>query len=111
MYGEIWWVDFGLPLGSEPGFKRPAIIVQNDLFNKTAINTTIVIPLTTNLRLAEFPGNLQLSTDETLLPKASVAVVPQITAIDKTRLLNKIANLKDYTMFQLKENIKLLLQI
>nr|WP_147613806.1 type II toxin-antitoxin system PemK/MazF family toxin [Treponema pectinovorum] len=60
---------------------------------------------------AEFSGNLQISTDETLFPKDSIAVVPQITTIDKTRLLNKILNLKDYTMFQLKENIKLLLQI
>lgn len=61
MYGEIWWVDFGIPFGSETGFKRPSIIVQNDSFNQTAMNTTIVIPLTTNLRLADFPGNTLLS--------------------------------------------------
>ena len=53
--GDIWWVDFGEPLGSEPGWRRPAIIVQSDDFNKSDMNTTIVIPLTTNLRLAEFP--------------------------------------------------------
>lgn len=62
--GDIWWVDFGDPLGSEPGWRRPAIIVQSDDFNKSDMNTTIVIPLTTNLRLAEFPGNVLLSKEE-----------------------------------------------
>ena len=62
--GDIWWVDFGEPLGSEPGWRRPAIIVQSDDFNKSDMNTTIVIPLTTNLRLAEFPGNVLLSKED-----------------------------------------------
>ena len=62
--GDIWWVDFGEPLGSEPGWRRPAIIVQSDDFYKSDMNTTIVIPLTTNLRLAEFPGNVLLSKEE-----------------------------------------------
>lgn len=62
--GDIWWVDFGEPLGSEPEWHRPAIIVQSDDFNKSDMNTTIVIPLTTNLRLAEFPGNVLLSKED-----------------------------------------------
>ena len=73
--GDIWWVDFGDPLGSEPGWRRPAIIVQSDDFNKSDMNTTIVIPLTTNLRLAEFPGNVLLSKEESKLSKDSVAVI------------------------------------
>ena len=83
--GEIWWVDFGIPFGSEPGRRRPAIIVQNDSFNQTSMHTTIVIPLTTNLRLADFPGNMLLTADETALTKDSVAVTPQITVIDRAR--------------------------
>ena len=55
--GDIWWVDFGEPFGSEPGWRRPAIIIQSDDFNNSNMNTTIVVPLTTNLRLADFPGN------------------------------------------------------
>lgn len=51
--GEIWMVDFGVPFGSEPGWRRPAIVVQNDEFNQSAMHTTIVIPLTSNLRLAD----------------------------------------------------------
>ena len=62
--GDIWWVDFGEPLGSEPGWRRPAVIVQSDEFNKSDMNTTVVIPLTTNLRLAEFPGNVLLSKQD-----------------------------------------------
>ena len=55
--GDIWWIDFGEPFGSEPAFRRPAVIVQNNDFNKSDMNTTIVIPLTTNLRLADFPDH------------------------------------------------------
>ena len=62
--GEIWMVDFGVPFGSEPGFKRPAIIVQSDAFNLTSMHTTIVIPLTTNMILADFPGNMILTSNE-----------------------------------------------
>ena len=74
--GDIWWVDFGEPLGSEPGWRRPAVIVQSDEFNKSDMNTTVVIPLTTNLRLAEFPGNVLLSKQDSKLSKDSVAVTP-----------------------------------
>ena len=73
---DIWWVDFGEPLGSEPGWRRPAVIVQSDEFNKSDMNTTVVIPLTTNLRLAEFPGNVLLSKQDSKLSKDSVAVTP-----------------------------------
>ncbi len=72
--GEIWWVDFGIPFGSEPGRRRPSIIVQSDAFNQTQMHTTIVIPLTSNLRLADFPGNLLISAEESSLPQDSVAV-------------------------------------
>ena len=62
--GEIWMVDFGVPFGSEPGFRRPAIIIQSDAFNLTSMHTTIVIPLTTNMILADFPGNMILTSNE-----------------------------------------------
>lgn len=109
--GEVWWVDFGLPFGSEPGSRRPSIIVQSDVFNQTSMHTTIVIPLTTNLRLADFPGNMIVTANESGLPKDSVAVTPQITAIDKARLIEKVCDLPLYLMRQCSENIKLLLEI
>ena len=52
--GEIWWVDFGIPYGSEPGYSRPAVVIQENSFNSSNINTTVVIPLTTNLSMCEY---------------------------------------------------------
>nr|WP_318680614.1 type II toxin-antitoxin system PemK/MazF family toxin [uncultured Treponema sp.] len=109
--GDIWWVDFGEPLGSEPRWRRPAIIVQSDDFNKSDMNTTIVIPLTTNLRLAEFPGNVLLSKEESKLSKHSVAVIPQITVIDRIRLLEHMSILPILSMKNISEGIKLILAV
>ena len=107
--GDIWWVDFGDPLGSEPGWRRPAIIVQSDDFNKSDMNTTIVIPLTTNLRLAEFPDNVLLSKQDSKLSKDSVAVTPQITVIDSIRLVEHVSVLPISSMTSISEGIRLLL--
>lgn len=90
MRGEIWWGDFGPPFGSEAGFRRPVLIVQDDAFNVSRIGTTIVVPLTTNLALAEAPGNVLLERDKTGLSKDSVATVSQISVIDKARLVEKV---------------------
>lgn len=109
--GDIWWVDFGEPLGSEPGWRRPAIIIQSDDFNKSDMNTTIVIPLTTNLRLAEFPGNVLLSKKESKLSKDSVAVIPQITVIDRIRLIEHVSILPILSMKNISEGIKLILAV
>ena len=67
--GDIWWIDLGIPFGSEPGFRRPVIIIQDDSFNDSNINTIIVIPLTTNLNLSEAPGNFLLTKKESALSK------------------------------------------
>jgi len=88
--GELWWADFGIPFGSESGYKRPVLIIQNDLFNESKINTAVVIPLTTNLLLAEAPGNILLAKSESKLKKDSVMVISQIEAIDRRRLIEKI---------------------
>ncbi len=109
--GDIWWVDFGEPLGSEPGWRRPAVIVQSDEFNKSDMNTTVVIPLTTNLRLAEFPGNVLLSKNDSKLSKDSVAVTPQITVIDSIRLVEHVSVLPISSMTNISEGIRLVLAL
>ena len=109
--GEIWWVDFGEAFEIESSLRRPSIIVQSNVFNQSSMHTTIVIPLTTNLRLADFPGNMELSAAETGLPKDSVAVTPQITVIDRARLLERVSVLPDYIMRECTESIKLLLDV
>ncbi len=111
MRGDIWWVDFGEPLGSEPGWRRPALIVQSDEFNNSDMNTTIVVPITTNLRLSDFPGNYFLSRKESKLSKDSVVVTPQIAVIDKLRLLEHVAVLPESAMHNISEGIKLILAL
>jgi len=88
--GEIWWADFGIPFGSEPGFKRPVLVVQDDNFNKSNIGTIVVLPFSTNLLLAEAPGNVFCEKQATGLSKDSVVVTSQIYSVDRARLIERI---------------------
>ncbi len=111
MRGELWWADFGLPFGSEPGFKRPVLILQNDSFNKSNINTIIIIPLTTNMTLAEAPGNVIVPKSESSLSKDSVLVVSQLSVIDKKRLTEHFGKITKKTLEEVEEGIQLLLDL
>jgi mRNA interferase MazF len=111
MRGELWWADFGLPFGSETGFRRPVLVLQNDSFNKSNINTIIIIPLTTNIALAEAPGNVVVPKEESKLSKDSVLVVSQLSAIDKKRLIEYIGTIKRQTLEEVEEGIKLILNL
>ena len=91
--GDIYWVRFGPSGNSGPSGKRPAVIVQNDLLNISNIRTTVVVLLTSNLKLANVPGNVRLKKGMANLPKGSVVVVSQIATVDKNRLLEKIGTL------------------
>lgn len=88
--GELWWATLPQPSASEPGFRRPVLIVQADAFNRSGIRTVIAAVLTSNLRLAEVPGNVELNTDESGLPKDSVVNVSQIVSIDRSRLDERV---------------------
>ena len=105
MNGEIWWVDFQEPRGSTPAFVRPGIIVQNNELNNSELNSTIVIPITTNCRLADYKGNVYLKKEETKLPKNSVALCAQITTIDKQALLEKASRLPSNLLNDLYEEL------
>jgi mRNA interferase MazF len=109
--GELWWADFGLPFGSEPGYKRPVLIIQNDFFNNSKINTTIVIPLTTNLILAEAPGNILITKRESKLKRDSVITISQIEAIDRKRLIEKITKIDKAMIEKIENNILFILGI
>ncbi len=98
-----------MPFGSEPGFFRPVVILQADTFNRSKIGTVIILPLTTNLILSEAPGNVYLEKTETELPKDSVAVVSQITVIDKKRMREMVGTLKKERLKEIEEGIKLVL--
>jgi mRNA interferase MazF len=87
--GEIWWADLPEATGSGPGFRRPVVIVQGEAFNRSNIATVVCVPLTTNLRLAQAPGNLLLPARASELAKDSVANVSQIVTIDRDLLTER----------------------
>ena len=107
--GEVFWVDLGEPLGSEPGFRRPVLVIQADAFNRSKLATVIVLSLTSNLSLGNMPGCVFLSADETGLPKNSVANASQIRTIDRARLDEYVGLVHDATMSTVDETIRLVL--
>ena len=91
--GDVWWAALGEPAGSEPGYRRPVVVVQGDSFNRSRISTVVCIPLTSNLRLADAPGNVLLERDTTGLTKDSVANVSQPVTLDRTSLTERVGTL------------------
>jgi mRNA interferase MazF len=109
--GEIWWADYGIPYGSEPGYRRPVLILQNDFFNNSKINTTVVIPISSNLLWADVPGNIYLEKKALKLGKDSVLLVSQIGVIDKERLIERISKTNRDIMEKIEQNIMFVLGI
>ncbi|MHB8879487.1 MAG: type II toxin-antitoxin system PemK/MazF family toxin [Myxococcaceae bacterium] len=89
--GELWWADLVDPLGSAPGYRRPVVVVQANSVNASSINTVIVLAVTSNVRLANAPGNVFLPKGKTRLPADSVANVSQVATIDKATLSRRVA--------------------
>lgn len=109
--GEIWWANLARPRGSEPGFHRPVVILQDDAINRSAINTVVVAILTTNLDLAEAHGNVYLTRDESGLPKDSVANLTQLITLDKQHLVKRVHKLSGLSMKYVDNGLKLVLSL
>jgi mRNA interferase MazF len=107
--GEIWWASISEPRGSEPGYRRPFLIVQSDEFNRSRINTVIAVAITSNTRLAEAPGNVRLSRKSSGLPKESVANVSQLITIDKQFLTKKVLRLAKRELAEVDAGLHLVL--
>ena len=103
--GDVYMLDFGVPFGSEPGMKRPAVIIQSDKDNLNGLNTKIVIPLTSNTINAELKGNVFISKKESGLPKDSVALVHQIIVVDKFRLKERLSKLPKHIILKIEREI------
>ena len=107
--GDIFWIDIGEPSGSEPGYMHPHVVIQNNLFNKSRINTVIVCMLTSNLRRKGAPGNVLLNPGEANLLKQSVVNVSQIYTVDKSDLIKKIGTLSVERVKEILDGVQLLL--
>lgn len=108
--GDIYWVDLGEPSGSEPGYKHPHVVIQNNLFNRSQIQTVIVLALTSNLKRADAPGNILLEKGETNLPKQSVVNVSQVFTVDKSQLDEYIGTLSSKRVREILNGIKLVIE-
>jgi mRNA interferase MazF len=106
--GDIFWIEFNDPSGSEPGYRHPHIVIQNNLFNRSLINTVVVCALTSNLKRANAPGNVLLNKGEANLPKKSVINISQIFTVNKSDLSEKIGSLTRERFNLVYEGIKLL---
>lgn len=106
--GDIFWIDLDEPTGSAPVYRHPHVVIQNNVFNRSRINTVVVCALTSNLGRAKAPGNVLLESHEAGLPKQSVGVVSQIFTVDKSELTEHIGTLSQKRVRQILEGIKLL---
>jgi len=108
--GDVFWIDFGKRSGSEPGYRHPHVVIQNNVFNRSRINTVVVCALTSNLKRGKAPGNVLLEKGEASLPKKSVVNISQIFTVNKTDLVEKIGSLSRNRFYQILEGIRLLIE-
>lgn len=109
--GEVWWAALPDPVGSGPGYRRPVLIVQANAFNQSAIRTTICAVITSNLRLADAPGNVRLTRRASGLSKDSVINVSQLITVDKRLLTSRIGRAPPETVRDVDAGIRLALAL
>lgn len=109
--GEVWWASPPRPKASEPGSRRPVLIVQADSFNRSKLRTAVVVALTSNLRLAQAPGNVQVSSDESGLPKDSVVNISQILSMDRSRLAERVGVVPPDKVESVNRGLRLILDL
>ena len=107
--GEIWWADLSEPYGSEPGYRRPVLIVQSDAFNRSGIGTVVALVLTTNLKQAAAPGNVTVTRRETGLTRKSIVNVSQIVTLDRRRFTDRVGRVSDTVLGQVEAGMRLVL--
>jgi len=108
--GDVFWIDLEEPTGSGPGYRHPHVVVQNNLFNESRIQTVVVCALTSNLKRAEVPGTVLLDKGEGGLPKASVVNVSQLFTVDKSQLAEKCGTLSPRRVREIASGIRLLIE-
>ena len=108
--GDVFWIDTGEPSGSAPGYRHPHVVVQNNLFNQSRMNTVVVCVITSNRRRAGVPGNVLLRRGEANLTRSSVVLVSQLITVDKANLGDKIGTLSRQRVREILDGIRLVLE-
>ena len=106
--GDVFWINLKEPTGSEPGYRHPHVVIQNNIFNRSRINTVVVCALTSNLKRSKAPGDVLLNKGEANLPKKSIINISQIFTVNKSLLSEKIGSLSKERFLQVLEGIKIL---
>jgi len=109
--GDVWWVDLPEPIASEPGFRRPVVILQSNDFNRSHINTVVAATITSNTRLAKAPGNVALSSKSVGLNRESVVNVSQLVTLDRSFLTKKVGRLSSSKMLDVDQGVRLVLAL
>lgn len=109
--GEVWWASLPEPSGSGPGMRRPVLVIQSNPFNESRIATMIVAVVTSNLNLADAPGNVRISKSESGLSKPSVVNVSQLLTIDRSFLTGRVKTLPGQVMIRVTEGLRLVLAL
>jgi mRNA interferase MazF len=109
--GEVWWASLPDPVGSGPGLRRPVLVLQSNPFNASRIATVVVAVMTSNLALADAPGNVRVSRSETGLPKPSVVNVSQLLTIDRGLLTDRVRSLPGTVMRRVDEGLRMVLAL
>jgi len=108
--GEIYWIDLGAPMGSEPAYRHPHLVIQNNLFNASNIATVVVCALTSNIKRADAPGNVLLQKGEANLPQKSVVNISQVFTVNKSELVDKIGHVSQKRLLEILDGIQLLIE-
>ena len=106
--GDVFWIEFNEPSGSEPGYRHPHVVIQNNLFNRSRVNTVLVCTLTSNLKRSDAPGNVTLNKGEANLAKKSVVNISQIFTVNKSDLSEKIGTLSMDRISQIIHGVRLI---
>ena len=109
--GDVWWAELPEPAGSAPGFRRPVIVVQSDTFNRSRIDTIMVIPLTSNLDRLRSSGNVRLARKETGLALDSVAIACQIMTVNRDILTERVGTIPSTAIEAIKRSLRLTLDL
>ncbi len=108
---EIWWAELPDPVGSAPGHRRPVLVVQSDIFNRSRLATVTVVALTSNIRLVDAPGNVLIPATASGLPRDSVANVTQLLTVNRELLTDRVGTLPAAFVRQVNAGLRFVLEL